>query len=570
MAANPMSAGLAPPRVATRQGATERWRYPIALLLGVLIASVFVLAIAPSVYLYRDPDSSFYLEAARRFLDGHGLTVSSGPEKLPATSEPLSLWPPGYPLLVALGSALTGVDPVWVAPALSWAAWALIPAALMFTLGPVLKTTSIYGVAALVMISPGAAEFAWQPMTDLPFLLLTILSLGLLFRGFEDPTGRRAIILAGLVGGLAYAVRNAGVALAPAVVAAFALMALTRLTPPSIALRKVAWWMAGFSLVLIPLQVRNLLVFGGLQPYRMDPSTLGPFANLRYFAAAALNDVLAVHGLADAVVWRDATLLAAALSVAALLWLMRGRLTTTWRGLSNPTRAAAIVLLCHALASAGVLIAARSRYEWGEVIGLRHLLQLDWILIAVAAVVLERGQRMGPPGAAAARALIAAVFAIRLVYAGEEVAMDRREHAASEAAQRDGLADTGSDYRFRLTVKLAVARDAELIQAITDLPPGTILGSNYDDVLRVRSGRLVQGVMLGADCDLRRALRLPEGATAPPRLRLVLFPRPELLRSGCWARLRQGDGLPKPGMLTRPYLVALDAREVRTMLEAGR
>lgn len=551
-------------------GVLQAWRYPLALLLGVLIAGAFVLAVTPTAYVYRDPDSSFYLEAARNLLDGKGLTVSAGLEKLPATTEPLALWPPGYPLLIVLGSALTGVDPLWIAPALSWASWALMPAALMFALQGLLTTRSSFAVATLAMIAPGAIDFAWQPMTDLPFLLLTILSFGLLVRGASGTPGLRLVLLAGLVAGLAYAVRNAGVALVPAVVGAYAAMVLFRLTSWRRAIRTLVAWGTGFALILAPLQVRNLLVFGGVQPYQMDPSTLGVLANLRYLAAAALNDVVAVHGLMDAVVWRDGVLLLAGLACAALLWRLRGRPLAAWRELPGGSRETVILLGSYAAAAAAVLVAARSRYEWGEFIGLRHLLQLDWILLAAAAVALERGPPLRRTGVAVTLALIATLLIFRVSYLAAELQMARREGEVATAPSLAGFARIDSDYRHRLAVKLTLARDEQLLSAIGGLPFATILVSNYDDVVRVRTGRVVQPAVLGADCDLRGALRLADGAAPPPAVLVLLFPRRELLASGCWERLGHADRTPGGPAWDRPYLIALDAEELGRVLTSGR
>lgn len=84
----------------------SRWHYAIAAVLGVAITAALLAAILPVAYQYRDPDVASYIEAARNFLAGKGLSVSADLDKLPSALEPLSLWPPGYPLLIALAAKL--------------------------------------------------------------------------------------------------------------------------------------------------------------------------------------------------------------------------------------------------------------------------------------------------------------------------------------------------------------------------------------------------------------------------------------------------------------------------------
>lgn len=541
--------------------ASARRHYGIALLLGFAIAIFYVAMVAPIAYLYSDPDTSYYLEAARNFLAGRGLVVSTGLDKWALATEPLSLWPPGYPMMVALGSKLLGLDPAWLAPKIDWVSWALLPAALLFALRPVLSSWSVHIVSTLVMLSPGAIGNAWQAMTDVPFLLLTIVSFGLLFQGTRSTVRPTLLLLSGILCALAYSVRNVGIASFVAVVGAYAVLAALKLLSPRAALQRMAWWAAGASLVGIPLLVRNLSVFGALQPYHMPPSQVGFIANIRYFVASWLNDIFAVRGLLYAVLWSNAFLLALGAGVLILAWLTRTRVAQMWSGLPFHTKEIFAVLFAYFLAGATVVIVARSHYEWGEFIGLRHVLQYDWILFGVCAVLLERWGPMSRGALAAVLITVLVVVGLRVFYVGQDLGMHRDDFAiASRSSDPVRLTEIKEKYRYHLAMKLIIARDHQLMKAVHDLPTGTVLISNYSDVLRVETGRVAHPILLEDDCDLPKQLAaLSHGGASSPNIAVLLFPKRELLQSGCWERL--GDSSQKQFSLnvTRPYLISLSA-----------
>jgi hypothetical protein len=104
----------------------DRSQYMISLAIGVMMSWAFLAFIVPISYPFIDPDTSYYIEAARNLLAGHGLVVSTAAESLPRATEHLNLWPPGFPLLIAAVSALFHSDPAWVAPKIVWLSWALL------------------------------------------------------------------------------------------------------------------------------------------------------------------------------------------------------------------------------------------------------------------------------------------------------------------------------------------------------------------------------------------------------------------------------------------------------------
>lgn len=93
---------------------TLRRALPDALLMALLGLAVVALvagaAHAPGFRL--SPDSTLYLTVARNLVEGHGLTepqVAGGRFGL----APLSIWPPGYPWLIAMVARATGLPVYW-------------------------------------------------------------------------------------------------------------------------------------------------------------------------------------------------------------------------------------------------------------------------------------------------------------------------------------------------------------------------------------------------------------------------------------------------------------------------
>ncbi len=542
-------------------GLGPRWHYIIALLLGVAIVACFMAMVEPITYLYRHPDGSHYLEAARNFLAGQGLMVTAGLEKFPLATVPLSLEPPGYPIIVALGSRFFGVDPEWFAPWIVWVSWGLLPSALLFALRPVLRNWSIHVISVLVMIAPGVIENAWQPLTDILFLLVTILSFGLLFRGSWARANPYLLILSGVLGGLAYALRNVGLALFVSIAAGYVALILLNLLHPNIAMRRILWWGAGAAIVLIPLEIRNLNVFGTFQPYQMAPSQLGLLVNIRYYLLESLTDITALHGLTDAFLWNGKFFFATGAVVLILAAVNRKLLLRLWTELPAGRKEVLIIFIANILAGSAIVILARSRYQWNEVINQRQILQYDWLLLAVCALLLEQAAPLSKKALAAISISVMVLAGLRMTYAWQEIEMDRQEYAVAQNASDLVTGARTIPSSSALAMKLVIARDQDLIRAVKDLPADTILVSNYDDVLRVKTGRVVHNIHPEDDC---KAITRFRDQISTPEVAMLIFPFGTILQSGCWKRLEQSQQSRLNLSATRPYLISLGGSRAGT------
>jgi len=56
-------------------------------------------------------------------------------------------------------------------------------------------------------------------------------------------------------------------------------------------------WLLSFSAVVVPWMIRNLMVFGKIQPYSMPPSSVGFIENSHAFIEAQLNILLLLADL---------------------------------------------------------------------------------------------------------------------------------------------------------------------------------------------------------------------------------------------------------------------------------
>ncbi len=383
-------------------------RRPVFLAVAASLAMLaFLLWPRHAMQFPYTPDSADYIEQARSLLRGENARVLSDSIGTTAT-EPTRLFPLGFPLaLAALGTL--GVEPATGAVLLNGAAAVLLPLLLYYLFAPVLLGGSLAVAIAMAVFSPGLWNNARDALSDTFALLFCVTAIGVLARGREH----RAFALAGLLTGAAYAIRNANVALVGAFYAYFILALLVRFEPRRALLTQAAWFTAALGVVVLPLALRNLLTFGQFNPYSMPPSTIGLLTNARMFVAAITEDLTASYPVAKFLAWNPlGELLCASLLVAGAVWAAR-----KLPALPMAARRATLVSLLFAAFGALVVVIARTRYEWGDLIGVRHTFPyVPFIALAVAALVQHAGlshagRRPSPWLAAAAVVLVVSKLA---------------------------------------------------------------------------------------------------------------------------------------------------------------
>ena len=444
---------------------------------ALLVGALAVLAYDRELATYRYPysgDSASYVDMAGALLrDGRPLVTPWDVDPGDRDAVPQPLFPPGFSVLIAALTPLFG-DVRLAALYPSRAAAALLPFLIVFLFRGVVSDAALAGVAALVLLSPGVRDWHFLAYSDVPALALAVVALGALGRGLgivaapaPGAPGRGALLwllLAGLAAGTAYTVRNAGLAVLGASLAMLLWARVRGLGHP----RATLYWLAGAIGPLWALWSYNVATFGELQPYHMPASTRRWPQNLADYAIAQLGDL----GVPD-------PLLATAppLAVAGLGAIAAAFAVAFWRLRRAPALQALVVLLGgYAAAGAVLLVASRSRYEWGNFIDSRNVLQYTFAYALGLAIVAGT---LIPPRA---HRLAAGAGAALLV-------------ALTVAAASDLWAARG----YHEEAWLALSRDRELMAVARALPADALIASNAAVLFRLGVPRPVRELEVGGD-----------------------------------------------------------------------
>ena len=234
-----------------------------ALVLGATLVG-FVTLYDPS---FIDIDGAFFVSAGKNLASGRGFTTSilwhEEQYRLGRMPAPQTVFPPGYPLLIALVSRL-GADPPYAAFLVSLVSFAAIPLVvygILRTAGHThLRSFAVGGVWL-------GSAFAWftvfRCMSDMPFILLTLLSLRCVTESERHPKRRDLwLAAAGTVAGLAFTVRYQGLFYVVSLGCFFLLRLIRQRDWPSA--RALILVAAPASVCVLPILVRNRALTGKL------------------------------------------------------------------------------------------------------------------------------------------------------------------------------------------------------------------------------------------------------------------------------------------------------------------
>ena len=445
------------------------WIYLSVALAGILAVSLFSNMVTESKWPYTS-DSAQYIQAADSFASGNGFRV--GPRALSEYDEytvPLTTFPIGYPLLAGVVTSM-GLD---VNDAAQWTArvsWMLLPLAILFALRAVIGTPMALGIAVLAFISPGALNHGFKAISDMPYLLLTVLSIGLLIHSFTNASNKAGasalamLFTSGLLAGLAYLVRNVGMALILATLTAFLAIWIVRLIPFTEAAKRLFSWLAGLSVAIAPLAINNLIEYGAVNPYfeSRPPPQFGFLDNTLDFISSLIFDLTDLWGLAALI--RHPVIaftIVAVLGIALLYGIARH-----WKQWSIATRFSALLFLFYFGAGAAAVIIAASIFLV-EQIGPRLVMQYSWVLLAL--IVLALGGRNSLN-----------TWYKRLGIGGFVLLT-----LATHAWHIMGYLDQAPQ------AKQLQANNAEILDPIRNLPEDAVIFSNDGPFLSIETGRVV-------------------------------------------------------------------------------
>ena len=325
------------------------------------------------------PDSAEYIEQARSLIQ-EGLTLSTSPGPGVMDKTPSTLFPIGFPIVLAFFS-IFGFDAREAAVALGWLSAILLPALLYISFKKQIGPSYAAILAGLSVLSPGVLTYAPMGLSDIFSLILAVGVIGLVL----SSRSTTFVFVAGVIAGFSYAVRNAQIALLAALAVYFLYLWVSNPAQRTQTIRQAIAFVVGASIIILPILLRNLMIFGALNPYEMEPSTVSVVHNVRVYIQEFIYDVSALRNHGLFVGWSIQGLILLLALVIGGSWM----LMVVWRGqLAEKKKKTIFLCITYSIMGACVVIAARSRYEWGEMINVRHTLQYTpFFLAALLAVI---------------------------------------------------------------------------------------------------------------------------------------------------------------------------------------
>lgn len=343
----------------------SHWCFLICLALG--IANLILIWMKMPTFPYSS-DSATYLEQAREFMESGALlntpwSLMTGP----VDKEVGGVFPPGYPLVIAVVAELLGIATEWAMVLPNFLAVFVMPT-LVFWIGRrPLGNLSALAVTLLVATAPVMTGGGLVALTDLFSLALVLASLALVINGTRPAT----FACAGVLAASAYGVRNAHLAyvLCLTVLLAFPVpRGKERLD------RGIFWgWLGGILVVVMPLALRNLHAFGALNPYTMPESTVPFSENARAMIFWIVAEGVGHQRVAN---WIAGTPLSAFLfSLFVALGIVFVQMRRNFV-IKRENQEAWLLLLFAVCMSgeAAISVVARTQWQWGEYLGPRHAL----------------------------------------------------------------------------------------------------------------------------------------------------------------------------------------------------
>lgn len=405
----------------TRSGACTACPFVLALSLLMLL-----LLFQRSLPFPFAPDSASYLEQARNLIRvGSAVEVGYGFDHLGL--ERSRLFPIGYPVILAGFGYVFGADPRTASLFLTALSAALLPLLVFAAFRRALGDYRALAIVFLTALSPSALSYSALGTPDMLALALAVSSIALLL----NKPSRAGLFLAGLLAGTAYAVRNAHLALVTAV--AVYMVYLWWRDPQARRQTFAAslYLFAGILVIALPLIVRNLVIFGSPNPYSMAASTIPLVTNIRTYFQETIYDLTAVRGIATFVGWSQAGAFVSLIFLIAVGWYLK----TQWAGLPDFRKRVAVMTLSYTAIGAATVIAARTRFEWGETINIRHTLQYTpFVLAGLAAAFPDTRARSTPAIALVVAFLFVAGAHVSYAWQPRELSLrDQRSRSAAEA-----------------------------------------------------------------------------------------------------------------------------------------
>lgn len=327
------------------------------------------------------PDAAHAISAGRNFLLGRGLVMPS-----PVGSQndfvTIQLWPPGYPLIIVLFSYVTG-SLASAGLVLSRLSLMLVAVASYWLMRPYCSPLRALLVSTLFFTPLGLMPDASLASSDAPFFLLSTISIAVLLRGI-DTSEARLIWAAGAICGASVLVRNSGIALVIAEALFICAAGILSRSSQTEILCRSAYWGLGVGPFVCGLLLWNKIKFGSLSAYSLPKSTLSLTHNIGTAVGSYVYDSFPLYSIKQFFEWNITTgaVLALLFLIILAVWAI-----TNYRKSEEVSRFILLVVI-YAVVGTAMVVVARTRYQWGEEIGVRHVAMYDAFLIAAALLCL--------------------------------------------------------------------------------------------------------------------------------------------------------------------------------------
>ena len=413
-------------------------RHPVwpRLLVGAPALGIWVSLVPPtisrnnSIYTW---DSAAYLETAESLLTGRGLAhrVINGLGS--SIWEPLSLWPPGYPLLIAAVEA-TGLPGPTSCVLVSVAAASLSVVVLSLICVGLFHWTVALPLTLTVVLTDPFLWFGTNCLSESTFFLLSVASAGCVLQASRtDSSALYWMLGAGMFAGAAWGTRYVGIALFAAT-AIYIASHLLWLRLDRVAKLALAWSLGAASLV-VPVVVRNAVVGSPATPFGGPPTQWTIWENVRHALATIVGD-LTTSPLAVFLIVNKYTipLLAGTLLATVALAILFGAFDR-FRALDRRQLLEGIAtyvgrnkfllfLVSYVVIYAAVIVWARccTKYQYGDPIGSRYMVQIYWAILFSVALAAAAGMKLaGLSSKAASRTLIGLFVVTSLIHFSRDV-----------------------------------------------------------------------------------------------------------------------------------------------------
>lgn len=362
----------------------------LILLFSILFILFHISQFGENVYWWTH-DGAAYIEAARNYSATGNLAISTGIFNLNDTAY-ISAWPPGYPLLLSFLQDIIGIDSQWLSVYISILSWMIAPPIIFLFVRPLLGTTISAFLSILVLTSPAAIDWGWTDMTDMPFFLIVLLGLFLSCRVSSGWKPTFSVFVGGALLGVAFSIRHIGAAALMAVFASYIVMFYVRSDQWRDNFYKLIAWGAGATIIVGPLFIHNIMIFGSIQPYQRAPSTITLPVSIEEYTHATIHDLF---GFREPIFVIIIGLMVIGLSLYFLYrnsdFLKKGAHSLLDEFGRSPSNAFALIAITmYFLLGMAIVIYARTKYSWGETIGLRHVMQYDWAALTTSFFFLPR------------------------------------------------------------------------------------------------------------------------------------------------------------------------------------